>query len=145
MSPSERDGYIKGLIAKHRNARGSNQKWSDDEVIVRREAVYYWMGRGKSKHQLKVFLSELWDCEIKSAARYVLDAEKALCQQDEETIQEFRLKQIEKLQRIADDALEAGDRKSALAAYDQINKLNAAYTSKVEADVKGDMRFDFGE
>lgn len=145
MSQQDRDNYIKGIIKKKREKVGANRRWKDDEITVRRESIYHYMGQGKSKLQLRVFLAELWDCTYRSAETYIKDAEEYLCQQDENTIQSYRKKMIEKLQRIADDAMKVGDRKSALAAYDQINKLNAAYTAKVEADIKGDIKFDFGE
>ena len=64
---------------------------------------------------------------------------------NKETIEEYRNKMMEKLERLAKDAEEAGDRKSMLAAYEQINKMNGVYTQKVEADVKGEIKFDFGE
>ena len=50
---------------------------------------------------------------------------------------------VEKLERLADDALAHNDRKSALSAYDQINRLNNAYTQKIEADVNQETTISF--
>lgn len=145
LSQAERDNRIRSIIEVKKNSEGANRKWTEDEVTLRRECVYYWLGRGKSRTQLKVFLAELWDCTPRSVYTYIKDAEDALTAEARDNIEEYRKKMIEKLQRIADDAMAAGDRKSALLAYEQINKLEGAYTQKVEADIKGDVHFDFGE
>ena len=52
---------------------------------------------------------------------------------------------IEKLERLAADAEAHNDRKSMIAAYEQISKLKGAYTTKVEADINGELRFKFGD
>lgn len=102
------------------------------------------MGLGKSYAKMRYELAERWDCTQKQVEVYIADARKALLKTSQENIEEYRTKMIEKLERLAEEAEANGDRKSALAAYDQINKLNGAYTTKIEADVKEDIRFDFG-
>lgn len=145
MTPQERDNYLKAVMHEKSQSQGDHRKWQERDVLLRRESIYYWMGRGKSRIQLQTFLADLWETPPKTVKRHIKDAEDALCAETIDNIEDYKKKMIEKLQRIADDAMANGDRKSALAAYEQINKLNGAYTQKIEAEVSGEMHFDFGE
>lgn len=144
-NPDERDDYIKHTIANLAKCGGKSHKWFPHEIAVRRESIYYWLGQGKSKMALRSFLGERWGVSGPTIEKYVRDAVKALLEEAKESQEEFRKKMIEKLERLADDAIRHGDRKSALAAYEQISKLNGAYTNKVEASLNTDIKFKFGE
>lgn len=144
-TPEERDNYIKDALARMKAAGGRSKRWRENDIIIRRESIYYWMGQGKSRNALRLFLADLWDCSFHAVDNYIKDALDTLAQSSVEKNDEYRTKMIEKLERVAEDAMNNGDRKSALAAYEQMSKLNGAYTQKVEADLHTDIKFKFGE
>lgn len=145
MTVEERDATIRSIIEKHRN----NKKllWTELEVALRNEAILYEMGCGKSYSEMMFDLAERWNCSRQSVENYIRAAKDMIMKANQETIEQFRHKMVEKLERLARNAEQAGDRKSMLAAYDQINKLKGAYTQvqKVDADIKGEIHFEFGE
>ena len=145
MTIEERDTYLRGVIQTKKEAKGNGKVWAEADKMLRNEAIYYEMGLGKSYSQIMFDLSERWNCSQQTISDYITAARKALIETNKETIEEYRNKMMEKLERLAKDAEEAGDRKAMLAAYEQINKMSGVYTQKVEADVKGEIKFDFGE
>lgn len=145
MTAEERDRYIANIVRENAASKGSHRTWTETDKEMRDECLYYEMGQGKSYAKIAAELSERWGCKQTTIYRYLTDARKRLAKINREKADEYRTKMIEKLERLANDALRHGDRKSALAAYDQISKLQGAYTNKVEADVKADITFDFGE
>lgn len=144
MTVEERDGIIRRAIAMRKETHTPKRKWEEAELNLRNEAIYHEMGLGKSYAKMCFDLAERWGCTQKMVQSYITTARKALSETAKENIEEYRTKMIEKLERLADDAKAAGDRKSVLAAYDQISKLSGAYTTKVEADVNAEIKFDFG-
>jgi hypothetical protein len=145
MTIEERDTYLRGVIQTKKEAKGNGKVWAEADKMLRNEAIYYEMGLGKSYSKIMFDLSERWNCSQQTISDYLKAARQALIETNKETIEEYRNKMMEKLERLAKDAEEAGDRKAMLAAYEQINKMSCVYTQKVEADVKGEIKFDFGE
>jgi hypothetical protein len=146
MTIEERDAMIADSI-KRRSNRGnsSNKKWTEEELNLRHEAIFQEMGKGKSQMQIAFELSQRWGCNQGTVERYIAEAKKSLQEKAVENIEEYRSKMIEKLERLAADAEAHNDRKSMIAAYEQISKLKGAYTTKVEADINGELRFRFGD
>ena len=145
MTIEERDKYIRDTARRKRESGGANKAWTDEEKIIRHEAILYELGLGKSIAQMTHELIERWGVSDKTITNYIKECRQYLAEKGMENIEEYRSKMIEKLERLAADAQLAGDRKTMLAAYDQISKLSGAYTQKVEADVKQEIKFDFGE
>lgn len=139
----ERDNFLRNAHLRHTANGGNRKKWTDDEISVRREAIYYEMGRGKSYAQIVFELEDRWGACNRTIRSWIADAKAELVKQNNDSKEEFIKKMEEKLERIAEDALSHGDRKSALAAYEQINRLNGAYTQKIEADVKEETTISF--
>lgn len=146
MTIEERDKYIATVIKEKIVAKGNCKIWSEEDKLIRDEAIYHEMGKGKSTAQIAYELTERWECKVQTVYRYIKEAKQRLIQINKENPEAFRNKMMEKIERVARKAEEAGDRKSMLAAYDMLNKLNGAYTQvqKVEADVKSDIKFEFG-
>ena len=145
MTIEERDAYFKALISEKAHARRDRKAWNDTDRVLRDEALYYEMGLGKSNSQIAYELSERWGCHFSSIIRYLREAKQRLIETNNDNPEAFKNKMMEKLERLAKDAEEHGDRKSQLAAYDQINKINGNYTQKIEADVNATIKFEFGE
>ena len=143
MTVEERDNFMRSAHKRHTQNGGNRKKWTDDEVSVRREAIYHEMGLGKSYSQMVFDLQERWGASNRTIRAWISDAKQELIRQNDENKEEYLNKMIEKLERLAEDALAHNDRKSAIAAYDMVNKLNNAYTQKIEADVKGETTISF--
>ena len=146
MTTEERDAFIREAIRRRSNKGSSpRKKWSPEETEIRNEAIFDELGKGKSVMKTCYDLAERWGCCQVSIEKYIKEAKKALMERATEGIEEYRSKMIEKLERLAEDAEAHNDRKSMLAAYEQISKLSGAYTTKVEADINGELRFKFGD
>lgn len=143
LTAEERDTYIRDACQRKIRGGQKNKKWTETELSVRREAIYQEMGQGKSYAQMLYELQERWGMSERTIKSYIADAKEQLVLHNEESKEEFINKMVEKLERLADDALSHNDRKSALAAYDQINRLNNAYTQKIEADVNQETTISF--
>ena len=146
LTIEERDTLLRNAHIRHTKNGGNRRKWTDDEISVRREAIYHEMGLGKSYAQMVFELQERWGASNRTVRAWISDAKAELVRQNDGNKEEYINKMVEKLERLAEDALAHNDRKSALAAYDQINRLNGAYTQKIEADVKEEtvVSFRFG-
>ena len=145
MTPEERDWYLASLIRAKCVAKGNARTWSESDRQLRNEALYYEMGLGKSYAQICNELSERWGCHLETIRKYIRLARRDLLEMSKESIEEYKAKMMEKLERLAADAERSHDRKTILAAYDQMNKIIGAYIQKVEANVKETITFDFGE
>lgn len=146
MTEEERDNYITDAYRRHQRNGGLKRKWTEDEVAVRREGIYKEMGKGKSYSQMIYDLMDRWGVTDRTLRTWISDAKSALVKTNEESREEYVNKMLEKLERLATDAEAHNDRKSMIAAYEMMNKLNGVYTQKVEADIKGEttIAFRFG-
>lgn len=146
MTVEERDAFIAhAIMNRSNNGKLPRKKWSPEELEIRNEAIFEELGKGKSIMKVCYDLAERWGCAQSSIQKYVKEAKQALMERATEGIEEYRSKMIEKLERLAEDAEAHNDRKSMLAAYEQISKLQGAYSTKVEAEINGDIRFKFGD
>lgn len=141
---SKQIGTTKGKDGKCISGRGL--KWDDYAIDVRRYVIMSLINRGKSYTETRLEIMQRWDIARTTAENYIKDALGAVGEINEMLRLQWRDVQLERLQKIIDDALAHGDRKSALAANEQINKITGQYVTKVEADVKEDstVKFDFG-
>lgn len=152
LTPEEIDNYIKGRLAMHPNKGGKKpcsrnyQIWDETSILIRRSVIWDLLGQGLARVRIQEEIMARWGISYKTAWTYINDAYDALRQNDEEMREYTRGVMLHRLESLAEDALANRDRKSALSAYEQINKINGLYTTKVEADVKGDIdiSFDFG-
>lgn len=147
LTPEEQDNIIKRII-KSTHARGGTQKkaWTDYAINIRRQVILDLLGQGLSYPRIEQELMARWECGHTSVCTYYKDAVNYLSEGSEEYKEHIKEIMVHKLESLAEDALAHNDRKSALSAYEQINKLNNLYVNKVEADVKDNVviRFDFG-
>lgn len=155
MTDEERDVIVRAAIDDARPERTARNKrkggllkiWDEYRVEVRRYCIMSMLNTGKSYIECKREMMERWNICKASADNYLKDALDAVSEVNDKYRDKWRDVQLERLQKIIDDALAHGDRKSALAANEQINKITGQYVTKVEADVKEDttVRFDFGD
>lgn len=145
----EIDAYMKAYIDdcfRKSGKRGGPQKTPEEVIQLRRKAIIQRMRDGMSPVQIKYDIAEKWDVAYQTAYNYYRDAVEYLNADLKEDAARVRENQVERLYRIAEEALAQGDRKSALATYDQINKIYGLYSQKVELNNDTPLiEFKFGE
>lgn len=157
MTDEQRDEIVKSRVHSKQIGKtkgedgkcvyGKKLKWDDYAVDVRRYVIMSLINQGKSYTQTRLEITERWEIARTTAENYIKDALGAVGEINEMLRLQWRDVQLERLQKIIDDALAHGDRKSALMANEQINKITGQYITKIDAEVKEDstVRFDFGD
>lgn len=156
MTPDEVDAIIKNKLsfmprrikgAPKSKLNGCAQKgkvvWTEAELCLRRQVVTDLLCQGLSSTRVKQELMSRWNVSEESAYNYLRDAINSMASDNEVFMEKARDIMIHKLEGVAENALEHNDRKSALAAYEQLNKISGLYKDKIEADVKTEIKFDF--
>ena len=148
MTPDEIDAVIRekvNSLPKHPGAKGQTprKKWGEAELMLRRQVVTDLLCQGLSMTRIKQELMARWGVSESTAGNYVHDAINHMATDNEEVREKQRDIMIHRLEGVAEDALAKGDRKSAISAYDQLNKINGLYKEHIEADVKTEITFDF--
>lgn len=121
-------------------------KWSDDELALMDAVIWDYLTVGcLSREQTAQELKKRWDIHISTARKYVKDAIRRLANQFEEDTETKRKLFLEKCESILADALEDGQRKTALQALDTIAKASGFYKETKEVEISGDgsIKFDF--
>lgn len=151
LTPDEVDELIKAKLASHSSKGGrwankAGKLWDERTINIRRAVVYDLLGQGLSRVRIAQELMARWGVTEKPAYDYIKDALENLISDNENFKDSVRESMMHRLESLAEDALAHNDRKSALSAYEQMNKLQGLYVNKVEADVKEDttIRFEFG-
>lgn len=150
MSPDQQDALILSCINRT-SARGGSSNgqsiWNENAILVRRQVILELMGQGLSNIRIKYELCSRWGIAMNTANNYIKDAIAFMQEGNRDIAESVRDVMMEKIEAIAEDALQNNDRKSALQAYDQLNKMLGHYTTKIEAEVDTDntIHFGFGE
>lgn len=159
LTPEEIDEHIKALLAVNPQKGGKGTPkgytrgrrypcvWTDADLMLRRQVILDLVGQGLSKRRVNEEMCARWGVSLTSAYAYYNDAMNYMVADNKDVIDKYRDIQISRLESLAEDALAHNDRKSALAAYDQLSKLTGQYVQKIEAEVKEDqtIRFEFGD
>lgn len=145
MTDEEVDAVIIPVIedCKKRVQKKGKIRWTEPLLNLRNSVVFDLMfKRGYSKRKTIDTLQARWQISEQRCYEYINIAMDALKSTYQEDVEDIRNKQLEKLQMICDDAIEHNDRKSALSAMEQINKLNGLYEEKKTVTIQ-DIKFDF--
>lgn len=148
LTPEEQDNIIKTRVKMCPKRGGKVQRgWTEDALMVRRQVIIDLIGQGLSHFRIQQELMARWEISQTCAWNYIQDAIKFMGESNKEYYKEKTELMISRLEAIAEDALLNGDRKNALSAYDQLNKLCGLYVQKVDANVKDNVTisFDFGK
>lgn len=144
FTPEEQDAIIKAKLAQQSiNGSKFNYRWSEDALMVRRQVIIDLLGQGLSHFRIQQELMSRWGVCKTTTFNYIKDAIEYMAESSKEFYKEKTDLMVSRLEAIAEDALAHGDRKSALTAYEQINKITGLYINKIDADVKGDVEITF--
>lgn len=145
MTDDEVDSIILPIIEDCKNnvQKKGKIKWTEPLLNLRNSVIFDLMfKRGYSKRKTIDTLMFRWQICEQRCYIYINEAMDALKATYQDDIEDVRKKQLEKLQRLYDDAIEHNDRKSALSALDQINKLNGIYNEQKTITIQ-DIKFEF--
>lgn len=147
MEPEEADGLIKQHLAKLPSKGGKcgslNVRWEGPILQLRRSIILDLISQGLSNRRVSEELQSRWEISDPTAKNYLKDAISYICTEDENLVENYRAINTQRLEGIIEDALAHNDRKSALGALDQLNKMYAQYTQKVDAKVEGEQTITF--
>lgn len=114
-----------------KNKIAKNEKKARLNIIIEK------IREGYSRKRLVEWVQENYGFSYKYSWDHVNEAYKMLADtNNEELVESTRAVQLERCEAILKEALEHGDRKSALKALDIINRMNSLYIEKKEVDVK---------
>lgn len=145
MSDEEVDAVLIPVIddCKAKAQKHGKITWTEPLKNLRNSVLFDLMfKRGYSKRKTIDTLQARWQISEQRCYIYINEAMDALRETYQDDLEDVRKKQIEKLQRIYDDALEHNKHKEAIMALDQINKLKGMYEEKQTITVN-EIKFDF--
>lgn len=117
--------------------------WTEGILNVRRLAVIRLIHQGKSNAVMTHELHDRWGVTNGTASTYINDALKYLSEIDTEP--RLKKKKIEEMLEKTMEKCEAeGNHKLAMQALDMLNKMGGNYVTKVEAEIKTEIEFNFG-
>lgn len=117
--------------------------WSDEMKEIRRAAIIRLIQKGMSSYKIAQEIRERWSCTLTTAKDHVADALDYLSKfRDNPRIMKNKIEEM--LEKIITEAEANGRHKEALQALDMLNKMDGNYVTKVEAEIKTEIEFDFG-
>lgn len=145
MTEEEVDAIILPVIqdCKDRNQKNGKIRWTEPLLALRNSVIFDLMfKRGYSKAKTIETLQARWQISNQRCYTYINAAMDALKETYQDDIEDVRKKQLEKLQRVYDDALEHNKHKEAIMALEQMNKLKGLYEEKQTITVN-EIKFEF--
>lgn len=140
LSPEEIDAAIKEKI----RTAGKVNPWKESELMMRNQVIIDLIGQGLSRRRISEEIMSRWGIAYDTSYKYIKEAYKALMQGNEEFVEFNRDKQVERLENIITEALEAHEYKAAVMATAELNKLLGLTTNQKITLENVDRVFKFG-
>jgi len=146
LSDEEIDEMIRPVIKEMKEAAGNHKRvpsWNDNMKAIRRVAVLRLIRQGKSNAKIVNELQDRWGISYQNGKSYIDDALKGLQELDSEPL--IKKQAIEEMLRdTMEKCMAEGRQKEAMQALDMLNKMGGNYVTKVEAEIKTEIEFNFG-
>lgn len=146
LTDEEIDEILLPFIKELKEASSNHRRtpaWTDYMKDLRRIAILRLVRQGKANSQIVLELHDRWGIKLARIKTYISDCLENLSELDDEPL--LKKKKIEEM---LEETLEACKRehryKDAMQALDMLNKMGGNYISKVEAEIKTEIQFDFG-
>lgn len=145
------DNYMRAKIAScpakggKKGAPVNTTIWKENDLELRNAVVIELVCKKcYSKEACAQELSKRWGCSLSTAREYTKKGLQSLYDNYKEVGQKIVLDSYrEKVERIANTALNSGDTKLALQAVDMLNKMGGAYTEKKDLNISGEATINF--
>lgn len=135
---------IDKIIREKAKIAGKCHPWTEPEIMMRNQVIIDLIGQGLSRRRIQEEIMSRWGIKITSAKTYIKDAYDALLRNNEEYISYQRDQQVERLENIITEALEAHEYKAAVMATAELNKLLGLTTNQKITLENTDRVFKFG-
>ena len=140
MSPAEIDAIIKLRVS----ISSKTNPWTETELMMRNQVIIDLIAQGLSRRRIQEEIMSRWGVKGSAARDYIKQAYDTLMQSNEEYLEYNRDKQVERLENIIAEAMEAHEYKAAVMATAELNKLLGLTTSQKITLENTDRTFKFG-
>lgn len=140
LEPHEIDAIIKARVS----VAGKCKPWTEPEIMMRNQVIIDLIGQGLSRRRIIEEITSRWGVKESTAQTYIKDAYDTLMKGNEEFLEYNRDKQVERLETIITEALEAHEYKAAVMATAELNKLLGLTTNQKITLENTDRVFRFG-
>ena len=139
LSPEEID-----TIIRNRVSIAKKEPWTEPEIMMRNQVIIDLIAQGLSRRRIQEEVMSRWGVKITAAKTYIKDAYDTLLKSNEEFLEFNREKQVERLENIITEALEAHEYKAAVMATAELNKLLGLTVNQKVTIENVDRVFKFG-
>lgn len=143
MKTGKRANGTKYKTVKQGEVRGDGKIAKSNNSISYLNAcrrIYKMLALDKSREEMMEYLMEEREYSEDRATRIISNCKQRVREKYEKFSDDVAKHNIEKLQYILDESIEDDDKKTALSAVAELNKMTGQYVNKVE--VKGDPVFE---
>lgn len=133
------------MPAKKGKGNSKANAWTPEELELRNAVIMqYICEQGLSRERTAQQISSRWDITLGTARAWVSRAIDEFAKTYAEENQENNRKMwLERCEQILQEALDTGDKSSALKALDLIGKSMGIYAEKKDVNVQGDVDINF--
>lgn len=139
MDPAEIDALIKLKLGGRKG-----EPWTEAELMMRNQVIIDLLSQGLSRRRIVEEIMSRWGINQNRAYTYIKDAMAILVEGNEEFLEYNRDKQIERLENIITEAMEAHEYKAAVMATAELNKLLGLTVNQKVTIENADRTFKFG-
>lgn len=139
MDPAEIDALIKLKLGGRKG-----EPWTEAELMMRNQVIIDLLSQGLSRRRIVEEIMSRWGIKQAEAYRWIRDAMAILVEGNEEFLEYNRDKQIERLENIITEAMEAHEYKAAVMATAELNKLLGLTVNQKVTIENADRTFKFG-
>ena len=144
LTDEEIDKIINDELNKMVKKGGSKKTWDENILLIRHSVIIDYIRKGLSRIRCVQEIMKRWDVTYQSAYTYYNQAVKYLGEINAgEDLGAVKQKQIERLEKLAETALQRNNLNGVARALDQINKINGLYTENTNVNVDGQIKFEF--
>lgn len=135
---------IDNIIREKAKIAGKCHPWTEPEIMMRNQVIIDLIAQGLSRRRIQEEIMSRWGIKLTTAKTYIKDAYDTLLHNNEEFLEYNRDKQIERLENIITEAMEAHEYKAAVLATAELNKLLGLTTNQKITLENTDRVFKFG-
>lgn len=139
--------FIKDALYRQRKklSKNGNNGYTKEEEQVRRDYICSLFTKGMTKAKVRGYLREIFEIANSTAFEWVDDAIRYLTE-DKEEVREYYLNVArERLTDIYDKAMENGEKKVAIQAQTELNKINGLHVDNINLKTDTVLKFKFGD
>lgn len=135
---------IDNIIREKAKIAGKCHPWTEPEIMMRNQVIIDLIAQGLSRRRIQEEIMSRWGIKLTTAKGYIKGAYDVLMQSSEEYLTIQKEQQVERLEHIITEALEAHEYKAAVMATAELNKLLGLTTNQKITLENTDRVFKFG-